>query len=84
MRRNDTSAASINEWTGEKVAAGGAVSDGIAPIAIQAVGNYAVLIMWEDGFNQVHLPSNPKPQTLRTLRRTASLLQPYRLLGMRC
>ena len=56
VRRNDTSAASINEWTGEKVAAGGAVSDGIAPIAIQAVGNYAVLIMWEDGFNQVQHP----------------------------
>ena len=55
VRRNDTSAASINEWTGEKMAAGGLVPDGIAPTAIQAVGNYAVLIMWEDGFNQVHL-----------------------------
>ena len=55
VRRNDTSAASINEWTGEKIAPGGLVSEQIAPAQIQAVGNYAVLIMWEDGFNQVRL-----------------------------
>lgn len=52
VRRNDTSAATINEWTGERVAPGGDVAEGIAPTGIQAVGNYAVLIMWEDGFNQ--------------------------------
>lgn len=53
VRRNDTSAASINEWTGEKIAAGGLVPDTIIPAGLQPVGNYAVLIMWEDGFNQV-------------------------------
>ena len=53
VRRNDTSAASINEWTGERTAAGGPVADDIIPLGLQPVGNYAVLIMWEDGFNQV-------------------------------
>lgn len=57
VRRNDTSAVSINEWTGEKMAAGGSVSDDIVPVGIQAVGNYAVLIMWEDNFNQVQVHS---------------------------
>jgi len=61
VRRNDTSATSIDEWTGEKLPAGGSVADGIVPTGIQAVGNYAVLIMWEDGFNQV---PPPPPQAL--------------------
>lgn len=56
VRRNDTSAASINEWTGERIAAGGLVPDSIIPLGLQPVGNYAVLIMWEDGFNQVTFP----------------------------
>ena len=56
VRRNDTSATSINEWTGERQPAGGQFPDDIKPSDIQRVGNYAVLIMWEDGFNQV--PTN--------------------------
>jgi hypothetical protein len=59
VRRNDTSATSIDEWTGEKLPAGGKVPDGIIPSEIQPVGNYAVLIMWEDGFNQVSFSSCP-------------------------
>lgn len=55
VRQNDTSAASINEWTGEKLAGGGPAPETIIPMAIQAVGNYAALIMWEDGFNQASL-----------------------------
>ena len=65
VRRNDTSAASINEWTGEKLAAGGLVSDDIIPAGLQPVGNYAVLIMWEDGFNQVRVPGEDSFGILR-------------------
>lgn len=54
VRRHDTSARSINEWTGETLGAGD-VPDDIKPVAIAPVGNYAVQISWEDGFNQVSL-----------------------------
>jgi Mrp family chromosome partitioning ATPase len=53
VRRNDTSAASINEWTGEKMLKDESIPDGIAPSTISPVGNYAAQIGWEDGFNQV-------------------------------
>lgn len=52
VRRHDTSARSINEWTGETLGAGD-VSDDIKPISVSPVGNYAVQIQWEDGFNQI-------------------------------
>ncbi|KAF6266708.1 P-loop containing nucleoside triphosphate hydrolase protein [Scenedesmus sp. NREL 46B-D3] len=52
VRRHDTSARSINEWTGEALGAGD-VSEDIKPISVSPVGNYAVQIQWEDGFNQV-------------------------------
>lgn len=55
VRRNDTSAASINEWTGERLGLAGDL-DNAVPAAIQPIGNYAALIMWQDGFNQVGLP----------------------------
>jgi len=51
VRRHDTSAASINEWTGEPRAV--EVADDIGAMGVQPVGNYAVQITWEDGFNQV-------------------------------
>jgi len=54
VRRHDTSARSINEWTGETLGAGD-VPDDIKPVAVAPVGNYAVQISWEDGFNQVGL-----------------------------
>lgn len=53
VRRNDTSAASINEWTGEKILADNEVSDFIEPVDIRPVGNYAIQISWDSGFNQV-------------------------------
>ena len=56
VRRNDTSAASINEWTGEKLNRSENISDDIQPDTIAPLGNYAVQILWQDGFNQVHRP----------------------------
>ncbi len=56
VRRNDTSAASINEWTGEKLNRSDSISDDIQPDTIAPLGNYAVQILWQDGFNQVHRP----------------------------
>lgn len=53
VRRNDTSAASINEWTGEKILVDSNISDFIEPIDIRPVGNYAIQISWDGGFNQV-------------------------------
>jgi len=53
VRRNDTSAASINEWTGEKMLSDGDIPDDIEPLEIRSVGNYAGQIQWQGGFNQV-------------------------------
>lgn len=53
VRRNDTSAASINEWTGERLSRSAGISDDIRPDTIAPLGNYAVQILWQDGFNQV-------------------------------
>ncbi|GFH10841.1 uncharacterized protein HaLaN_06233 [Haematococcus lacustris] len=52
LRRNDTSATSINEWTGARMLRDSDVPDGLAPQSINPLGNYAVQITWEDGFNQ--------------------------------
>jgi MinD-like ATPase involved in chromosome partitioning or flagellar assembly len=53
VRRNDTSAASINEWTGERTLRDADVPEGVQPAAVAPVGNYAASITWEDGFSQV-------------------------------
>ena len=53
VRRNDTSAASINEWTGERTSRDADVPDDVEPATISPVGNYAAQIAWQDGFNQV-------------------------------
>ena len=53
VRRNDTSAASINEWTGERLSRSDNIADDIRPDTIAPLGNYAVQILWQDGFNQV-------------------------------
>lgn len=52
VRRADTSAAAIDEWTGERKE-GSDVPEGIRPVGVSPVGNYAVQIAWEDGFNQL-------------------------------
>jgi Mrp family chromosome partitioning ATPase/DUF971 family protein len=51
LRRNDTSATSVNEWTGQRIVA--EVPPGVKPLSINPLGNYAVQISWDDGFNQV-------------------------------
>ncbi len=53
VRRNDTSARSINEWTGERTLRDEDVADDVAPASVQPLGNYAVQISWQDGLNQV-------------------------------
>ena len=53
VRRNDTSARSVNEWTGERTLRPEDVADDVRPAAVAPLGNYAVQITWEDGFNQV-------------------------------
>ena len=57
VRRNDTSAASIDEWTGERLSRSNGISDDIKPDTIAPLGNYAVQILWQDGFNQVRSPA---------------------------
>ncbi|GAB4816276.1 hypothetical protein N2152v2_003322 [Parachlorella kessleri] len=53
VRRHDTSAASINEWTGEKMLRDEDIPDDVEPTSVTPVGNYAVQITWQDGFNQI-------------------------------
>lgn len=53
VRRSDTSARSINEWTGERILRDEDVSEDVKPQDVQPLGNYAVQITWQDGFNQV-------------------------------
>jgi DUF971 family protein len=53
VRRNDTSARSINEWTGERTLRDEDVAEDVEPASVQPLGNYAVQITWQDGFNQV-------------------------------
>jgi Mrp family chromosome partitioning ATPase len=53
VRRNDTSARSIDEWTGARLSADADVPDGVEPASVAPVGNYAAQIVWADGFAQV-------------------------------
>ena len=53
VRRNDSSARSLNEWMGERALDIQSIPDRIIPQSISPLGNYAVQITWEDGFNQV-------------------------------
>lgn len=53
VRRNDTSARSVNEWTGERTLRPEDIADDVRPAEVSPLGNYAVQITWEDGFNQV-------------------------------
>jgi DUF971 family protein len=47
------SAASINEWTGERTLRDADILADIRPASVQPLGNYSVQILWQDGFNQV-------------------------------
>ena len=54
VRAADTSVAAIDEWTGAPISATTASLDpDLRPVAVQAVGNYAVQITWSDGASQI-------------------------------
>uniref|UniRef100_A0A453FHV6 Fe-S cluster assembly factor HCF101, chloroplastic n=1 Tax=Aegilops tauschii subsp. strangulata TaxID=200361 RepID=A0A453FHV6_AEGTS len=53
VRRNDRSAQSVDEWTGEQKVQYGDVPEDIEPEEIRPMGNYAVSITWPDGFSQI-------------------------------
>ncbi|XP_051114075.1 fe-S cluster assembly factor HCF101, chloroplastic isoform X2 [Andrographis paniculata] len=53
VRRNDRSAESVDEWTGEQKLQYTDIPEDIEPEEIQPMGNYAVSITWPDGFNQI-------------------------------
>ncbi|KAJ9168395.1 hypothetical protein P3X46_019924 [Hevea brasiliensis] len=53
VRRNDRSAQSVDEWTGEQKLQYTDVPEDIEPEEIRPMGNYAVQITWPDGFNQI-------------------------------
>jgi len=53
VRRNDRSAQSVDEWTGEQKVLYGDVAEDIEPEDIRPMGNYAVSITWPDGFSQI-------------------------------
>jgi len=45
VRRADTSAASINEWTGERMSRDADVPEDVRPASVGPLGNYAVRAM---------------------------------------
>ncbi|KAL6221829.1 hypothetical protein ACLB2K_005222 [Fragaria x ananassa] len=53
VRRNDRSAQSVDEWTGEQKLQYNDVPEDIEPEEIRPMGNYAVSISWPDGFSQI-------------------------------
>ncbi|GAV82056.1 DUF59 domain-containing protein/DUF971 domain-containing protein/ParA domain-containing protein/AAA_31 domain-containing protein, partial [Cephalotus follicularis] len=53
VRRNDRSAQSVDEWTGEQKLQYTDIPEDIEPEEIRPMGNYAVAITWPDGFSQV-------------------------------
>ncbi|XP_010688160.3 fe-S cluster assembly factor HCF101, chloroplastic [Beta vulgaris subsp. vulgaris] len=71
VRRNDRSAQSVDEWTGEQMLQYTDISEDIEPEEIRPMGNYAVQITWPDGFNQIA----PYDQ-LQTMERLVEIPQP--------
>ncbi|OIW08902.1 hypothetical protein TanjilG_05878 [Lupinus angustifolius] len=71
VRRNDRSAQSVDEWTGEQKLQYNDVPDDIEPEEIRPMGNYAVSITWPDGFSQIA----PYDQ-LQMMERLVDILQP--------
>lgn len=53
VRRNDRSAQSVDEWTGDQKLQYTDVPEDIEPEEIRPMGNYAVSITWPDGFSQI-------------------------------
>ncbi|KAK9268595.1 hypothetical protein L1049_000350 [Liquidambar formosana] len=71
VRRNDRSAQSVDEWTGEQKLQYADVPEDIEPEEIRPMGNYAVSITWPDGFSQIA----PYDQ-LQTMERLVDVPQP--------
>ncbi|XP_057536676.1 fe-S cluster assembly factor HCF101, chloroplastic [Amaranthus tricolor] len=71
VRRNDRSAQSVDEWTGEQKLQYTDIPEDIEPEDIRPMGNYAVEITWPDGFNQIA----PYDQ-LQTIERLIDMPQP--------
>ncbi|KAK7380022.1 hypothetical protein VNO78_32358 [Psophocarpus tetragonolobus] len=71
VRRNDRSAQSVDEWTGEQKLQYTDVPEDIEPEEIRPMGNYAVSITWPDGFNQIA----PYDQ-LRMMERLVDVFEP--------
>ncbi|KAH7572319.1 hypothetical protein JRO89_XS04G0237800 [Xanthoceras sorbifolium] len=71
VRRNDRSAQSVDEWTGEQKLQYTDIPEIIEPEEIRPMGNYAVSITWPDGFNQIA----PYDQ-LQTMERLVDVPQP--------
>ncbi|XP_020105777.1 fe-S cluster assembly factor HCF101, chloroplastic [Ananas comosus] len=71
VRRNDRSAQSVDEWTGEQKIQYGDIPEDIEPEEIRPMGNYAVSITWPDGFSQIA----PYDQ-LETLERLVDIPRP--------
>ncbi|CAL5400329.1 fe-S cluster assembly factor HCF101, chloroplastic [Camellia sinensis] len=71
VRRNDRSAQSVDEWTGEQKLQYNDVPEDIEPEEIHPMGNYAVSITWPDGFTQIA----PYDQ-LQTIERLVDVPQP--------
>ncbi|KAM7259424.1 hypothetical protein ACFE04_015165 [Oxalis oulophora] len=55
VRRNDRSAQSVDEWTGEQKLQYSDILEDIEPEEIRPMGNYAVSITWPDGFSQKNM-----------------------------
>eukprot|EP00268_Persea_americana_P057638 TRINITY_DN6913_c1_g1_i1.p1 TRINITY_DN6913_c1_g1~~TRINITY_DN6913_c1_g1_i1.p1 ORF type:complete len:589 (-),score=121.60 TRINITY_DN6913_c1_g1_i1:275-2041(-) len=53
VRRNDRSAQSVDEWTGDQKLQYSDIPEDIEPEDIRPMGNYAVSITWPDGFSQI-------------------------------
>jgi len=53
LRKNDTSAKSLEEWTGQEMMDPAASAEAFTVESIDVLGNYAVQVQWGDGFNQV-------------------------------
>jgi MinD-like ATPase involved in chromosome partitioning or flagellar assembly/DUF971 family protein len=53
LRKNDTSAKSLEEWTGQEMMDPAVSVEAFTVESIEALGNYAVQVQWGDGFNQV-------------------------------
>ncbi|KAG5564644.1 hypothetical protein RHGRI_000736 [Rhododendron griersonianum] len=71
VRRNDRSAQSVDEWSGEQKLQYTDVPEDIEPEEIRPMGNYAVSITWPDGFSQIA----PYDQ-LQTMERIVDVPQP--------